>query len=217
MSANPKIRVLLVDDHPMTLSGIRTFLSGSESIEVIGEAHNGNDGLEMTRSLLPDVVLMDISMPVLDGIQATKILKKETPQVKVLILTMHDSKGYFEDFINSGASGFVLKHASPEELLFAIQSVHQGKAYFDPTHSKLLLDEYAGKKDHPLTHLTEREVEIIILIAKGFSSKQIADKLFSNSRTIEKHRNNIMEKLDLHTSVDLTRYAIARKLIEAEE
>jgi two-component system, NarL family, nitrate/nitrite response regulator NarL len=212
-----KIRVLLVDDHPMTLAGIKTYLSEKKGIEIIGEAYNGKEAVELAKALSPDVVLMDISMPILDGIQAARILKKESPQAKVLFLTMHDNKEYFEEFLNSGGRGYILKNASPEELIFAIESVHDGKAYFNPTHSQILLEDYEKKHDRSPKKLTNRESTILILIAKGHTNKQIAEKLCSSHRTIEKHRNKIMEKLDLHTAVDLTRYAISQRLIESTE
>jgi DNA-binding NarL/FixJ family response regulator len=212
-----KIRIILVDDHPITLAGIKTYLSGKDNIEVIGEAYNGKDGVALAQALLPDLVLMDISMPILDGIQATRILRKEAPDVKVLFLTMHDNKEYFDEFLNSGARGYVLKDASPGELIFAIESVYQGKAYFDPVHTQSLLEDHLKRQADSDSKLTDRELAILVLVAKGYTNKQIAEKLCSSHRTIEKHRNKIMEKLNLHTAVELTRYAYAQKLIDSVE
>jgi two-component system nitrate/nitrite response regulator NarL len=212
-----KIRVLLIDDHPITLAGIKTYLSGKDNIEIIGEAYNGQDGVKLALALLPDIILMDISMPILDGIQATKILKREAPQLKVLFLTMHDNKEYFAEFLNSGARGYVLKDASPAELILAIEHVYKGGAYFDPIHSQGILEDYEKQQKHSHSKLTNRESTILVLIAKGYSNKQIAEQLCSSHRTIEKHRNKIMEKLNLHTAVDLTRYAISQRLVDSVE
>ena len=216
LPVNEKIKVLLIDDHPITLRGIKDYLRCQVGIEIVGEAYNGTDGVQLAKALSPDIVLMDINLPMLDGIQAARTLKSQSPQVKVLFLSMHDSRYYLDAFLESGAKGFVLKSDPPEELMSAIEAVYHGKAYFSPTHSQMILEEYSSGKTAPPSKLTDHEAKIVILIAKGMNNKEIAEVLCSNSRTIEKHRNRIMDKLNLHSAVDLTRYAIAMKLVEAE-
>lgn len=209
-----KIRVLLVDDHPMTLRGVRDFLSRAKNIEIVGEAHDGEEGVRSAMSLSPDIVLMDIQMPKLDGIQATRMLRKEVPEIKVIILTLHDERESYEKFLKSGARGYVLKDTSPRELIFAIESVFQGNAYFSPPLSSVILAEYDDSTTHPKTELSDHERQIIILIAKGCTNKEIGQKLSCSYRTIEKHRNNLMQKLNLHSAVDLTRYAIEHHFLD---
>jgi two-component system, NarL family, nitrate/nitrite response regulator NarL len=210
-----KIRLLLVDDHPIVLDGIKSHLCAQPDFEVVGDATNGQDALRKAKLTLPDVVLMDISMPHMNGIEAMINLRKQVPNAKVLILTMHDSKEYIAQVVRSGARGYLLKDSAPAELVGAIKAVHAGEVYFSPSVSKVLIEEMAdGNKrslDAPVPPpLTDREREVLSLIAEGLLNKQIADRLGIGVRTIETHRERIMRKLDIHTVAGLTKYAIAR-------
>jgi two-component system, NarL family, nitrate/nitrite response regulator NarL len=210
-----KIRLLLVDDHPIVLDGIKSHLCAQPDFEVVGDATNGQDALRKAKLALPDVVLMDISMPHMNGIEAMMNLRKQVPNAKVLILTMHDSKEYIAQVVRSGARGYLLKDSAPAELVGAIKAVHAGEVYFSPSVSKVLIEEMTdGNKrslDAPVPPpLTDREREVLSLIAEGLLNKQIADRLGIGVRTIETHRERIMRKLDIHTVAGLTKYAIAR-------
>jgi len=209
-----KIRLLLVDDHPIVLDGIKSHLGAQPEFEVVGDAANGLDAVRKAKLTLPDVVLLDINMPAMNGLEAMVHLRKQVPNAKVIILTMHDSKEYIAQIVRLGARGYLLKDCSPTELVSAIKAVHCGEVYFSPTVSKVLVEEMVdGKKaaDQPIpAPLTEREREVLSLIAEGLLNKQIADRLGIGVRTIETHRERIMRKLDIHTVAGLTKYAIAR-------
>jgi two-component system nitrate/nitrite response regulator NarL len=209
------IRILLADDHPTVLLGIKSFLSTQNHIEVVGEALSGTEVLNLARQLLPDIIVMDISMPGLNGIEATSILRKELPDVKIVILTMHDDREYVLQFLQSGASAYVLKISSPTELVSAIDAVWKGGAYFSPQIAELLRKEHQnGFQPRNEPALTEREEQVLFFIAKGRSSKEIADLLFISERTVNKHRENLMEKLKIHTIAELTHYAISKKYLK---
>lgn len=209
-----KIRLLLVDDHPIVLDGIKSHLGAQPEFEVVGDASNGMDALRKAKLTLPDVILMDVSMPNMNGLEAMVHLRKQVPNAKVIILTMHDSKEYIAQIVRLGARGYLLKDCSPTELVQAIKAVHGGEVYFSPTVSKVLVEEMVdGRKplEQPVPPpLTEREREVLSLIAEGLLNKQIADRLGIGVRTIETHRERIMRKLDIHTVAGLTKYAIAR-------
>jgi len=210
-----KIKLLLVDDHPIVLDGIKSHLCAQPDFEVVGDAANGQEALRKAKLTLPDVVLMDISMPHMNGIEAMTNLRKQVPNAKVLILTMHDSKEYIAQVVRSGARGYLLKDSAPAELVGAIKAVHGGEVYFSPSVSKVLIEEMADGNKRSLDvpappPLTDREREVLSLIAEGLLNKQIADRLGIGVRTIETHRERIMRKLDIHTVAGLTKYAIAR-------
>lgn len=221
MSQRRKIRILLADDHPVVLSGVKNSLGARKNIEVVGEAANGKEALAKSRLLSPDIVLMDINMPEMSGLEATKQLLKAMPQVKVLAFTMHDDKEYILEILRSGARGYVLKDSSPEELVRAIETIQTGHAFFSPTVSSVLLEQYVAESEGTLRKhtggLSGREEEVLALLAEGCSNKEIAGKLFLSSRTVETHRKRIMEKLDLHSVAELTRFAIANGLIPAKQ
>jgi len=208
-----KIKLLLVDDHPIVLDGIKSHLCAQPDFEVVGDAANGQEALRKAKLLLPDVVLMDISMPHMNGLEAMTSLRKQVPNAKILVLTMHDSREYIAQVVRSGARGYLLKDSAPAELVGAIKAVHGGEVYFSPSVSKVLIEEMAdgrkpsGPEQQPLT---DREREVLSLIAEGLLNKQIADRLGIGVRTIETHRERIMRKLDIHTVAGLTKYAIAR-------
>ena len=209
-----KIRLLLVDDHPIVLDGIKSHLCAQPDLEVVGDAANGQEALRKAKLTLPDVILMDISMPHMNGLEAMVCLRKQVPDAKILILTMHESKEYIAQVVRSGARGYLLKDSAPAELVAAIKAVHAGEVYFSPSVSKVLIEEMADgnrkSNDSPQQHLTDREREVLSLIAEGLLNKQIADRLGIGVRTIETHRERIMRKLDIHTVAGLTKYAIAR-------
>lgn len=210
-----KIRLLLVDDHPIVLDGIKSHLCAQPEFEVVGDAANGQEALRKAKLLLPDVILMDISMPHMNGLEAISHLRKQVPNAKILILTMHESKEYIAQVVRSGARGYLLKDSAPAELVGAIKAVHTGEVYFSPSVSKVLVQEMtsntgSGLNGPPEQPLTDREREVLSLIAEGLLNKQIADKLGIGVRTIETHRERIMRKLDIHTVAGLTKYAISR-------
>jgi two-component system, NarL family, nitrate/nitrite response regulator NarL len=212
------IRVLIVDDHPVVRKGLQTCLSKQESLKVVGEAANGDEALQKALALKPDVVLMDISMPGTSGLEATPRLRQEAPDIKVLILSVHNNREYIFRIIQAGAHGYVSKEASPEQLLRAIQAVCAGETFFSPEIAQAALRQLVqnGGKKEPFSQLTGREREVLVLIAEGQSNKEIANRLGIGVRTIETHRERIMRRLDIHSVAGLTKFAIANGLISLE-
>jgi two-component system nitrate/nitrite response regulator NarL len=208
------IRVLLADDHPVVRHGIRACLRPEARVAVIGEATNGREAVQRAHELKPDLILMDIDMPEMDGLMATEILRKQMPKVKVLILSMHNQSEYVMRIMKSGASGYVLKGASAEELVRAIEEAYGGGTFFSPDVARLALDQIArGGGEWKGDPLSVREREVLIAIAEGLSNKQIASKLGVGIRTVETHRDRITHKLNIHTVAGLTKFAIATGLI----
>ncbi len=214
MSDQAPIRLLLVDDHPLVLDGISSRLQVEDGIEVVGQASNGKEALETADKVNPHVVLMDVTMPVMGGLEATRLFKQQMPGVRVLILTMHDAQEYILKLMQSGASGYVLKNVSSEELIKAIETVYQGNTYFSAGASRSLFSGNENRKQKIDGLLTKREETVLKLIAEGDSNKEIANSLNISVRTVETHRQNIKSKLDIHTAAGLTRYAIEIGLIE---
>jgi DNA-binding NarL/FixJ family response regulator len=213
-----KIKVLVADDHPVVRKGLQSCLARQERLKIVGEASDGDEALEKTRELSPDVVLMDISMPGMNGLAVTEVLRKESPTVKVLVLSVHNNRDYIFRIIQAGAHGFISKEAPPDELLRAIESVYAGEPFFSPEIAKAALNQLVtsgGKKD-PFAQLTGREREVLVLIAEGQSNKEIATKLGIGVRTIETHRERIMRRLDIHSVAGLTKFAIANGMISIE-
>lgn len=209
-----KIKVLIVDDHAVLRDGIRALLDVPEDIEMVGEASEGKDALEKTQELAPDVVLMDLMMPGMDGLEATRRLKKKAPKVKVLILSQHDNREYILSAIKAGAAGYVVKKALGLELVSAIRAVYSGFFYLHPSVTEPVVTEYLKQaEEEPYDSLTAREREILKLIADGNTSREIADMLFISLKTVIGHRARIMEKLELHSSTELIKYAIRKGLI----
>ncbi len=213
-----KIRVLLADDHTILRDGIRALLEDQADIEVIGEAQDGLATVKMTAQLQPDVVVMDIAMPLLNGLEATRQIKRDFSQVKVLILTMHENEEYIRQVLAAGALGYVLKDAAARDLLGAIRAVYQGEAVLSPAITRLVIEDYLRWGDiRPLDSsngLTSREREVLQLIAEGYTNKEIADILCLSVKTVQSHRTNLMGKLDLHDRGELIKYAIQKKIIE---
>lgn len=214
------IRLLIVDDHPLVLDGITACLEEEENIEVIGQASNGQEAVEKAHALRPDVVLMDISMPVMTGLEATVLLTEQLPDCRVLILSMHDETEYIVKIMQAGAAGYVLKDVAPRELLYAIETVHSNNTYFSSKASQMLLKTVTHPQEPqtPITEqpskspLTAREKTILTEIAMGKGNKEIASLLNISIRTVETHRQNIKGKLDIHTTAGLTKYALRHGL-----
>ena len=213
-----KIRVLVVDDHTIVRDGICALLALAGDIEVVGEATNGNEAIDKVRELNPDVVLMDIAMPIMGGLDATRRINKESPNTKVLVLTQYDDKEYFFPVLESGALGFISKAAASSELIAGIRSVYKGDSYLSPSVAKLLVENYqntVGKnpRKDPYNKLTEREREVFKLLAEGHSTQKIAEMLVITPKTAEGHKTNLMAKLGVHNRVDLVKYAIRKGII----
>ena len=210
-----RIKLLLVDDHPVVRRGISSCLARQERLSIVGEAGDGVEAVRKAKELSPDIVLMDIDMPHMNGLAVTEVLRKELPEVKVLILSMHSSTDYVLRIIQSGARGYVLKEASPEELLKAIETVEAGEAFFSPDVARVALNQFVrGPGDGPSpAQLTNREREVLVQIAEGMSNKEIASHLGVGVRTVETHRERIMRKLNIHSVAGLTKFAISKGLI----
>lgn len=207
-----KIRVLLADDHLLVIDGIRSCLETYDHIEIVGEARTGFEALEQADKLTPDVVLMDINMPELNGLDATERFKEQFPQIKVLILSMHDNPQYISSAMQNGARGFVLKDVPFQEVATAIEAVHRGGTYFSSGVSEILLSH----KDNPdRSPLSTREQTVLLLLADGKTNKHVARELDISIRTVETHRRNIKQKLDIDSTAGLTRYAIEYGLIKS--
>ncbi len=216
-----KIRVLIADDHSIVRAGIRSLLEGQSNIEVVGEASNGCEAIELATQLQPDVVLMDIVMGDLSGLVATQEIKERTPAVKVLALTMHDREEFFFAMLQAGALGYVLKGSEPNELLTAIDVVYRGLPFLSPSVTKAVLENYLARgtdyTQSSYDSLTLREKEVLHLTAEGKTTREMAEMLHLSTKTIEKHRAKVMQKLDLQNLSELIKYAIRKGLIEVDE
>ena len=215
-----RITVLLAEDHQIVREGFRSLLEHESDIEVVGEAENGRLAVQLTRKLRPAVVVMDIAMPLLNGLEATRQIRKDFPETKVLILSAHSDDAYVEQVASLGGAGFLLKQASSHILATAIREVQKGKTFFSSSISKRVQDrsrkslERGGSKAHG-NRLSSREVEVLQLIAEGRPNKQVAAELGLSFKTVDKHRQHLMSKLDIHDVAGLTRYAIAEGIIES--
>ncbi|MFV1949947.1 MAG: response regulator [Anaerolineales bacterium] len=215
------IKVLLADDHTILRQGLRSILEQQAGIEVIAEAKNGREAVRIAEQMKPDVVVMDFSMPDLNGLEATRQIKQRIPETKVLILTRHANQEYIKSILRAGASGYLVKKSAAEELVIAIQSVQRGDSYLDPSISKTIIEGYlnpAAGEDKPLEiKLTPRQREVLQLIAEGHPNREIASRLHISVKTVENHRANIMQKLNLHSTADLTQYAIRMGIISLDD
>ncbi|MCI0708056.1 MAG: response regulator transcription factor [Ignavibacteriae bacterium] len=215
-----KIKILIADDHSLIRTGISTLLQSYEDFVVVGEATNGEEAVEMTRKVQPDVVIIDLSMPKMNGIEATKLIRERYPETRVLVLTMHENEEYIYQIFRSGAGGYVLKNSSREELYEAVRAVAKGEKFFSTRVSEIMVEGFIkrGETQQPEVSssdspLTKREKEILALVAEGMTNQQIADKLFISPRTVDTHRTNIMQKLGIHDVVLLARYAVEHGLL----
>ncbi len=214
------IRVLLVDDHTIFREGVRALLTSYDDIEVVGEAADGRTAIDKVTQLHPDVVLMDIAMPGLGGLEATLELRKLEPECRVLILTQYDNREYVFPILKAGAAGYVLKHAAATDLVSAIRAVHAGGSFLYPTVAKAVLDRYLRQgqvPEDPYESLSDREVQVLRLVAEGPTNKEIAELLVLSVKTVMGHRANLMEKLGIHNRTELVKYAIRHGLVEVTD
>lgn len=217
-----KIRVLLAEDHTLVRKGIRSLLDAELSIAVVGEAENGREAVEKTAALHPEIVIMDHTMPLLNGLEATRQIREQMNDVKVLILTMHTNEEYIFEFLQAGASGYLVKQSAPTDLIAALTAIHQGQLYLSPAISRTVVEEYlrqgmaSGREGSP-AQLTAREREILQLIAEGYTNREIGEQLHISVKTVGVHRLNLMQKLDLHSPTELTKYAIRKGIISLEQ
>jgi DNA-binding NarL/FixJ family response regulator len=213
-------RVLLADDHAVLRSGLRLLLDGQPNIEVIGEAANGSEALALALDTTPDVILLDLTMPQLGGLDVLPLLRQKLPECRILILTMHDDESYLRQALQKGASGYVLKKAADVELISAIQAVMRGDVYVHPSMTRALLDDMVSGSQPPDTNediwsaLSEREQEVLQLVALGHTSKEIADQLALSVKTVDTYRSRGMEKLGLHSRAALVRFALKNNLLD---
>lgn len=217
-----KITLILVDDHQLVRDGIKALLHGTDDIEIIGEASCGKELFELLNTLKPDLLIMDISLPEISGIEITRTLGRDFPGIKILMLSMYNSEDFILNSIKAGAKGYLPKNTSRNELLEAIYAIHSGEDFFSESVSKLMLksyvrmatedDEKSQEKSNP--SLTSREIEVLKLYVEGFINKEISDKLDISIRTVETHKNHIMRKLGLKSTVEMVKFAIRNKIVE---
>jgi two-component system response regulator NreC len=214
-------RLLLVDDHAVVRSGLRMLLENERDVEIIGEASSAGEAIETAMRLRPSVILMDIGLPDLSGIDATREIKKRLPEVAIVALTIHEDEEYFFKMLEAGATGYVPKRAAPEELLTAIRAAATGQVYLYPSLAKLLVRDFlsggrpAAGDEGPASDLTDREQEILTYLAEGANNYEIGQSLVISPKTVARHRENIMRKLNLHSRAELVRYAIRKGIIKA--
>ena len=212
------LRIVLVEDHTILREGLRALLSADPNFEIIGEAQNGREAVRCVEKLEPDLLLMDLSMPRMSGMEAIREIKRRYPEVKIIALTVHKTEEYLLTTLKAGADGYVLKDATHEELVMAIKNVMRGKAYLRPCVSEKVIEGYlSGRESNrsasPWETLSQREREVLKLIAEGFKNKEIAEDLCISLKTVEKHRANLIKKLDLHNAAALTVYAVQKGLV----
>jgi len=216
-----KIKVVVADDHTILRQGIKALLDNQEGIEVVGEAKDGREAIKTIEELLPDVILMDIAMPGLNGLEATRRIKKKFPKTKVVVLTMHANEEYIFQILNAGADGYLVKETAFQDLISAIHAVHKGEAFMSPSISKKVMTDYIqraqGEEKVGFDTLTTREREILQLVAEGNSNKKIAEALFISPKTVETHRAHIMDKLNIHDRAGLIKYAIRKGMINLDK
>ncbi len=216
-----RISVLLVEDHTVVRQGLRLLIEIAGDIEIVGEAKTGREAVRMTKELRPQVIVMDIAMPLMNGLEATRQILKAFPEAKVLILSAHSDAEYVEQVMKAGARGYLIKQSSGDVLAQAVRELHKGQTYFTPSIAKRLKEEYQKSSDgsrllkRSNMELTSRETELLQLIAEGHVNKQIASELGISIKTVEKHRQHLMEKLNIHDIAGLTRFAIGTGIIES--
>jgi two-component system, NarL family, response regulator NreC len=212
-------RLLLVDDHAVVRSGLRMLLENEHDIEIIGEASSAHEAMDMALKIKPNVILMDIGLPDLSGIDATREIRKRCPEVSVVALTIHEDEEYFFKMLEAGATGYVPKRAAPEELLTAIRAAATGQVYLYPSLAKLLVRDFLNggqpQSNEAQSELTDREQEVLTYLAEGANNEEIATSLVISPKTVARHRENIMRKLNLHSRAELVRYAIRKGIIKA--
>lgn len=212
-----KIRLLLVDDHQIVRAGLRMMFVAEEDMTIVGEVSSGQEAIEAVKELQPDVVIMDVAMPGMSGIEATRRIKEASPNTSVLALTMYEDEQYFFEMLNAGASGYIPKRAAPDDLVSAIRVINQGNVFLYASLAKFLMKDMLAQPPSsavPVTEeLTAREQEVLTYIAEGLTNREIAETLVISAKTVDRHRENIMHKLNLHNRVELVKYAIEKGLI----
>ncbi|MCL4512761.1 MAG: response regulator transcription factor [Candidatus Eremiobacteraeota bacterium] len=213
------ISILIADDHRILREGLKSLMETDPEIQVVGEASNGQEAVDMTRELHPNLVLLDIGMPVMNGLEATKAIKQLFPEIKILILTQHDSQEYFFKVLEYGASGYILKDTASTELLLAIKTVSEGKSYLSPGMTQTLIQGYfqMESRSHEENLLTSREQEIFDLLTEGATTREISKKLFISVKTVQTHLAHVMEKLGLDNRSELIKYAIKKGIIVGDK
>ncbi len=215
------IRILLADDHTIVRKGIRSLLDREPSFEVVGEAENGREAVDKTLELNPDVVLLDHTMPLLNGLEALRQIKRLRPETRVIVLTMHTNEEYIFQFLQAGAEGYLVKQTAPTDLVEAIRAVHAGQSFLSPAISRTVIDEYvrraAPTRVDSLDKLTDREREVLQLLAEGYTASEIAAMLHISVKTVGVHRMNLMQKLELNNNADLIKFALRKGIISLEE
>jgi DNA-binding NarL/FixJ family response regulator len=209
-----RIRILLADDHAVVRQGFRMILGAQPDMEIVGEAGNGREAVELAERLKPEVVVMDVSMPELNGIEATRRLAASTPHTRVLALSMHKDSVYVREILRAGARGYLLKDSVAADLVSAVRAVASGEGYLSPQVSNAVLDDYRRHVTNPIDMLTSREREVLQMLAEGKTNKEIASVLNLSAYTVEAHRGRVMEKLNVHTIADLVRFAVRNGLVE---
>ncbi len=217
-----KIKIMLADDHAVVRSGLRMLLDAQPDMEIIAEAESGAEAVAKVKEHQPDIVLMDVEMPGMNGIEATRLIKEDGGETAVLALTMYEDEQYFFEMLKAGASGYVPKRAAPDELVNAIRTVSRGDIFLYPTLAARLVNDYlnrdeAGPADNEETPLTPRENEVLTHIAEGLTNPEIAEVLTISVKTVDRHRENIMRKLNMHSRIDLVKYAIRKGFIDLED
>jgi two-component system response regulator NreC len=214
-----KMRILLADDHTILRAGLKMMLNAQPDMEVVGEAQDGRQAIQEAQRLQPDVVLMDITMPDMNGIEATRQIKRNLPAARILILTMHEHDEYVFQALRAGASGYMLKEAADTDLISALHIIQSGQFYLSPAAQSVMVGDYlqrvrTGEEKDSYSSLTEREREILKLVAEGYTNNQIAERLVISPKTVDTHRTHIMDKLNLHSRAELVKYAMRRGLLE---
>jgi two-component system response regulator NreC len=213
-----EIHLLLVDDHDVVRTGLKMLLEGQPDLIIVGEANTGLQAINMAHAIAPDVVVMDLTLPDISGIEATRRIKEESPEIAVVALTIHEDEQYFFEMLQAGASGYVPKRAAPEDLISAIRAAANGEIYIYPSLTKALVSDYLGRgsqdvRPSSLDTLTAREEEVLALLADGLGNEEIGERLSISKHTVARHRENLMRKLELHSRSELVKYAIRKGLI----
>lgn len=214
-----EIRILLVDDHEMVRTGLSILLENQADIAIVGQASNGQEALEMAQSIQPDVIVMDITLPDISGIEVTRMIKKVKPEIAIVALTIHDDEQYFFEMLQAGADGYIPKRAAPDDLIKAIRAASIGEIYIYPSLTKILVSDFLSqerieKEREAINGITSREQEVLEKLAEGRSNDEIAEQLSISKHTVARHRENLMRKLGLHSRSELVKYAIRKGLIE---
>lgn len=213
------IKILIADDHQLFREGLINLLTDSSEIEVIAQADNGKETIKKARKFNPDIVIMDIGMPVMNGVEATEILKKELPDIKVIAISMYSDKHFIKGMLEAGASGYLLKNCTYDQLIEAINAVYSGKKYLSDKITEVIIHDYLGKEENIPDNdpkLSERESEILKLFAEGKTSREISELLFISVKTVGTHKQHILEKLELKTTTDMVKYALKKGIISLE-